>query len=310
MNKLLPALLALLLGTALAGCGNGREAAPTDVRDRVKVSGDVGAKPTIGITTPLELDKSSSWVLKKGDGDAVGAQATAILQLTLADGRTGRTAVSTLDAGQRPLETKLGPQVFPSLVDALAGRPAGSRVVVASTAEDSYGAQGAPQIGIKSGDPVVMVADVLSTDPTSVLDAPSGPTLTAPAAAPRLVESGGVPSGIDVARLRKPRKLVVVPLREGTGPVVEPPERVTVKYLGEGWGAPKPFESSFTKEPAQFSSGLGGVIPAWDRGLAGLKEGARVMLVCPPRLAYGAEGRPGIPPSSTLVFVVDVLGVG
>ena len=58
------------------------------------------------------------------------------------------------------------------------------------------------------------------------------------------------------------------------------------------------------------AAGISGVINCWDRGLPGLKEGARVMLVCPPDSAYGKVGRPGIPPNSTLVFVIDVLGVG
>ena len=34
------------------------------------------------------------------------------------------------------------------------------------------------------------------------------------------------------------------------------------------------------------------------------------MLVCPPGTAYGAKAQPDIPANSTLVFVVDVLGVG
>ena len=48
------------------------------------------------------------------------------------------------------------------------------------------------------------------------------------------------------------------------------------------WGAKEPFNNTYGKEPAKFSIGLGGVIKAWDKGLAGLKEGARVMLICPP----------------------------
>jgi peptidylprolyl isomerase len=35
-----------------------------------------------------------------------------------------------------------------------------------------------------------------------------------------------------------------------------------------------------------------------------------VMLICPPATAYGKASQPGIPANSTLVFVIDVLGVG
>ena len=57
------------------------------------------------------------------------------------------------------------------------------------------------------------------------------------------------------------------------------------------WGAKEPFDNTYGKEPATFSIGLGGVIKAWDKGLAGLKEGARVMLICPPDTAYGKDAQ-------------------
>ena len=183
--------------------------------------------------------------------------------------------------------------------------------MVASTAEDSYGAQGAPQIGIKAGDPVVMVADIVSTDPTTVLPGPTGATLTPPANAPVLVEKDGKPTGFTFPGKKAPRKLMVIPLRAGTGPAIEAPARVTVNYLGTVWGGTKPFDESYSKQPASFSVGLGAVIKAWDQALVGQKEGSRVMLVCPPALAYGKAGQPPtIPGNSTLVFVIDVLGVG
>ncbi|HET7352158.1 MAG TPA: FKBP-type peptidyl-prolyl cis-trans isomerase [Marmoricola sp.] len=310
MTKICLALTGLLLCTVVAGCGS-EGSPPSSVREKVSVEGEFGAKPTIDIDAPLEFSDSTSWTTEKGDGDPVGSDAVAILALTIADGTSGETAISTLDQGQGPLEVQLGDQVFPSLVDALTDRPAGSRVVVASVSDDAYGEQGAPQIGIKPGDPVVMVADVLSTDPTTLLDGPTGAEVTPPATAPRLLERDGVPTGFDVRGASPPGdKLMVVPLREGDGPAIEAPERVAVHYLGAVWGSSKPFDESYSKEPARFSIGLGGVIKGWDQGLDGVKEGARLMLVVPPGLGYGATARPGIPANSTLVFVVDVLGVG
>ena len=76
--------------------------------------------------------------------------------------------------------------MFPSLASSLVGKAADSRVVVASTSDDAYGDQGASQIGIKAGDSVVMVADILSTDPTKVLDGPTGDDPEPPATAPRI----------------------------------------------------------------------------------------------------------------------------
>lgn len=312
MTKLsLTLLLALLLGTAASGCGSEAEEAPTSVRDAITVTGDFGERPGIKVLAPLEIEETTSWVAgEAGTGDKVGETATVVLQITLADGRTGKTAVSTFDQGQRPLEVQLGESVFPALSKSLVGQPAGSRIVVASTSDDAYGDKGAPQIGIKAGDPVVMVVDILTTDPETVLEGPTGATLKAPATAPRVREQGGAPVSVDVAKLRKPKKLVVVPLREGTGPEITSPDRVSVNYVGQVWGAKKPFESSFGGDSLAATIGLGGVIKGWDQGLEGVKEGARVMLVIPPSLGYGKTDQGEIPADSTLVFVIDVLGVG
>ena len=304
------AVAGLALTTLAAGCGSEEQEPSKSLESQISVSGDFGAKPRITVDAPLSLDKTASWVTRRGEGDRVGEDGTAILQLTIADGRTGRTAISTKDAGQRPLEVRMGDQVFPSLAQALTGKPTGTRVVVASTSKDAYGSQGSPQIGIKGGDPVVVVADVLSVDPTTLVDGPSGAERAVPRGLPTIVEKGGVPSSLDFGDRRKPRKFRAVVLREGTGREVDDPDRVAVRYVGQVWGAAKPFEATYTGQPSIVSVGLGSVIKAWDRALVGLKEGSRVMIVCPPALAYGGTAQGPIPAGSTLVFVVDVVGVG
>ncbi|WP_309892536.1 FKBP-type peptidyl-prolyl cis-trans isomerase [Archangium sp.] len=51
------------------------------------------------------------------------------------------------------------------------------------------------------------------------------------------------------------------------------------------------------------------LIKGWAEGLVGMKEGGKRRLVVPSDLAYGAEGRPGIPPYSVLVFEVELFSV-
>ena len=59
----------------------------------------------------------------------------------------------------------------------------------------------------------------------------------------------------------------------------------------------------------QFDLGAHQVIAGWDEGIPGMKIGGRRQLVIPPALAYGKEGRDGIPPGAVLIFNVDLITV-
>jgi len=66
------------------------------------------------------------------------------------------------------------------------------------------------------------------------------------------------------------------------------------------------FDSSYDRgEPIEF--GIGQVVKCWTEGLQLMKPGGKAQLVCPPELAYGDRGRPGIPGGATLVFEVELL---
>ena len=100
-------------------------------------------------------------------------------------------------------------------------------------------------------------------------------------------------------------------LVSGTGAAPKKGDLVTVHYTGT-FEDGKKFDSSVDRdEPFAFVLGARQVIAGWDLGVAKMKVGDKVKLTLPPELAYGAAGYPGaIPPDSTLVFEVELLGVG
>ena len=95
----------------------------------------------------------------------------------------------------------------------------------------------------------------------------------------------------------------------GTGQSPRTGQNVTVHYTGTLENGTK-FESSVDKgQPFTFPIGKGRVIQGWDEGLMTMKVGGKRRLIVPANLAYGAVSKPGIPPNSTLIFEVELLGV-
>lgn len=101
----------------------------------------------------------------------------------------------------------------------------------------------------------------------------------------------------------------------GTGATPQKGQKCRMHYTGWLWvnGAKdKKFDSSLDRgEPFEFPLGMGRVIKGWDEGIATMQVGGKRTLLIPPALGYGERGFPGaIPPSSTLLFEVELLGVG
>jgi peptidylprolyl isomerase len=94
----------------------------------------------------------------------------------------------------------------------------------------------------------------------------------------------------------------------GTGATAVATSTLTVHYTLMAWSTGKVVESSWTSgQPATFP--LAQVIPGWQKGMPGMKEGGRRLLVIPPALGYGATGAGPIGPNETLIFVVDLVKV-
>ncbi|MCB0970595.1 MAG: FKBP-type peptidyl-prolyl cis-trans isomerase [Acidimicrobiales bacterium] len=108
-----------------------------------------------------------------------------------------------------------------------------------------------------------------------------------------------------------PTDLLLEDLVEGDGPEAGPGP-VEVHYVGVSWSTGQQFDASWDRgDTFGFRLGAGQVIAGWDQGVAGMKLGGRRRITIPPHLGYGASGAGGvIAPNETLVFVVDLLGVG
>ena len=106
-----------------------------------------------------------------------------------------------------------------------------------------------------------------------------------------------------------PAELVKDDIVVGKGKTAKAGDTVKVRYVGVRFRDNQQFDASWERQPNEFEFplGAGQVIPGWDQGVAGMKEGGRRQLTIPAELAYGAQGAPpDIAPNETLIFVVDL----
>jgi len=106
-------------------------------------------------------------------------------------------------------------------------------------------------------------------------------------------------------------ELETLDLAVGDGAEVQQGDVITFNYCGVGMATRQIFDSSWARnEPLTY--GLDELIPGWSAGLPGMKVGGQRLLVIPGDLGYGPEPNPasGILPDETLIFVVQVLGIG
>ena len=101
-------------------------------------------------------------------------------------------------------------------------------------------------------------------------------------------------------------------ITEGDGPKIVGDQLVDIEYLGINGGTGKTFQTSKfdgTNFASQFLKS--GQKPDFCGALAGVREGSRVAVLFPAKLAHGGQGIPdlGVKATDSIVFVFDILKV-
>jgi len=96
-------------------------------------------------------------------------------------------------------------------------------------------------------------------------------------------------------------------LTAGTGQKPTAKDTVVCNYRGTFLDGTE-FDSSYKRgQPTTFP--VTGVIKGWTEALQLMPTGSKWQLFIPSDLAYGEQGRPSIPPNSTLIFEVELVSI-
>ncbi|UCM86902.1 FKBP-type peptidyl-prolyl cis-trans isomerase [Streptomyces marincola] len=323
-----PALLLTACGSEDSGAADDSSAPSGPV---ATVSGDLGAPPEITVDEDAEIgEETVVEVVSEGDGaevrdgdfvrvDVVGQVTTNQMELlnTWANTEQTQGGGQADEGGEAPRQQFVVQVGAESMIPApatapLAGTTVGSRVQVEGSVTEMLGA-GAVNAGFGEQDGVVWVFDIGGTVTVDAASHVEGEHAATADGMPEVTDQGDeapavtIPEGQD-----PPAELQEQVLIEGDGPEVTDGQGVIAQYVGLTWADGETFDSSWERGAASgFQIGTQSVVAGWDQGLAGKNVGDRVLLVIPPDLGYGdnESGNGAIPPGSTLVFVVDVIGV-
>jgi len=308
-----------LVCLAIAGCGSSKPSASAsssssgavsaNANANVTVAGAFGATPVVKIPKLKANNKLTVKTVISGTGSTVTKADAMAANFVLYFWSGTSSSLKANTFTENP--TVIGGTMLPGLETALIGQKVGSRVLAVIPPADGYGTSGNSQLGITGSTTLVFVIDVLKsyadTASASGTQESNGggslPTVTA--------HAGSAPT-ITIPANKAPASLVTTTLIKGSGPKLVKGQYVVAQYTGYIWRTKKVFDSSWTTgSPFGFVIGASPeqVITGWDSGLAGQTVGSRVMLVIPPKDAYGTTGasQAGITGTDTLVFVIDII---
>jgi peptidylprolyl isomerase len=274
----------------------------------VKVTGAVGAKPTVTLASkPTSVTKSAAVVVTPGTGAVITKGQRVTVDYLLLNGKDGKEADTSFGKAQAHFVADPS-RLMPGLANGMIGQKVGSRLLLGVPPAEGFGAQGNSQLGFAATDTLLFVLDLKAakTPLTKANGTPVAPVKGLPTVT---YDAKGAPK-ITVPKTAAPKKLVVQQLIKGTGSVVKSGQTVSAAYAGVIWGTGKEFDSSYRSGSLlERPIGVGQLVPGFDKGIVGQPVGSRVLLVLPPAEGYGKAGakQAGIKGTDTLVFVVDVL---
>lgn len=269
--------------------------------DTVTVSGAVGT-PDLVLSAPVYVDHTVGKDETVGTGLRVTSDAQDVqFTITITSGSTGQ---KILTSGTQVMSVSKWREAYAGFAQLMTCATEGSRIVGAIPASD-LAPQAAQGWGLSGTDSIVVALDLQKVYPAA---ADGVPQYNDRRGMPSVVLAPDGRPGIIVPDTAPPADLAVEVLKKGDGPVVGDTDNIRINYTGLTWGSHEAFDSTWEKG-ASAAVTLDSVVPGFAQALKGQTVGSQILVVIPPALGYGDKASASIPAGSTLVFVIDVLGI-
>ena len=275
-----------------------------DAADLISAAGELGQQPEVSFPYPLEGTGVETKVIIEGSGGAIVGGQRVSLHYAGFNAATGEQFQASDFTTDDYIFQDLVQGNSPDFCKALTGVQVGSRVAVLLDPEAAHDSAGIPALGIEASDGIIFIFDVVD----AFLPRAVGDARAAEAGMPTVILAPQGQPGIQVPAEDAPSEFRRTVLIEGTGEPIEIGDQVVVHYAGWTWEGEQ-FDNSWDRiSPASFTVSSNSLIEGFVQALEGVKVGSQVIAVIPPDLGYGDSAQGSIPPGSTLIFVIDVLG--
>lgn len=333
-----PALLSALavaavVVTSLVGCAPSSSSSASasctpyyasgSASSTVKVSGAKTAAAKATFPTPLVAKTPQVTQNNAGRGAKIQAGDQADFEYTVFNAKTGESLGSSGYGASGSTTPRAGVAALLknkptyALTRSLQCATSGERYTLVTTAKAGFGAGALAQNGIADGESLVIVVSVVDRFPGKS----DGTNLLPQDGLPSVITAVDGTPGIVLQEQAVPKDFRLETVKSGSGATVKKNQTVHLKYSGWTWPAvagDKPttwdqqtWDADQAIDLKVASTDDGGQLPpGMYKAIVGAKVGSQVLVVIPPKDGFPSGAAPtGVDATSTLIMVIDVLGI-
>jgi hypothetical protein len=333
-----PALLSALavaavVVTSLAGCAPSSSTSSSascspyyasgSASSTVKVSGARTAAATATFPTPLVAKAPQVSLNNAGTGAKIQPGDQVDFEYTVFNATSGESLGSSGYGASGSTTPRVGVAALLknkptfALTRSLQCATKGERYTLVTTAKDGFGAGSLSQNGITDNESLVIVVSVVDRFPGKS----DGTNLLPQDGLPSVITAVDGAPGIVLQEQKVPDGFRLETVKAGSGATVTKNQTVHLKYTGWTWPAlagDKPVtwdqqtwdaDQAIDLKVASTADG-GQLPPGMYKAIVGAKVGSQVLVVIPPKDGFPSGSAPtGVDAKSTLIMVIDVLGI-